>query len=381
MRINLSKATFSSIVGIGQKVKKAAKETGNTYIELNRGVNSVVEIDLTEIHKLIDFNSKEFQLYAPNLGLESLRETIAKEYFPTLINHCTEFPSDGNTKYIKDIVNSISITPGGMPALDLIIQTLNVENIYFPEFYWGSYSKMATIRNKQFSFYDTLNYFDISKLNESSCIFICDPNNPTGVKMDDHDLLDKIKEIANTGAIVIFDSPYRKLFYEDNFFEKIMHPNVIITESFSKWIGLPGARLGFIFSMNKELNDELNIRLLYEFNGVSSPSQILVNTILSTPQGKKAIKDFQEETVEHIYNNIEFLRQNNLLVDEIYNGEDPMGIFAIINKSEDFLFQHRIGAVGLDKFVYHNKDNWSSYSRICVSVRHELFVEFMKNIL
>ena len=79
MRINVSKATFSSIVGIGQKVKKASKETGNAYLELNRGVNSVVGIDLTEVAKTIDFNSKELQLYAPNLGIDSLRKNIVKE--------------------------------------------------------------------------------------------------------------------------------------------------------------------------------------------------------------------------------------------------------------------------------------------------------------
>lgn len=370
MRINLSKATFSSIVGIGQKVKKAAKDTGKNYIELNRGVNSVVGIDLTEIEKLIDFNSKDFQLYAPNRGMDDLRKTISKEYFPNF------------TRMFDDAYEGISITPGGMPALDLIIQILNVENIYFPKFYWGSYSKVATIRNKQFSFYNNLyDLIDNHKLDESSCVFICDPSNPTGMKMNDDMLLDLIKTIANTGAIVVFDSPYRKLFYNDNFFENIIHPNVIIAESFSKRIGLPGARLGFIYSMNKEFNDELNIRLLYEFNGVSSPSQILVNTIISTDQGQEAIYNFQEETKKHIKMNIDFLRDNELLVDEIYNGENPMGIFAIINKSEDFLFQHRIGAVGLDKFVYHNKDNWSSYSRICVSVQHELFKEFISKIL
>jgi aspartate/methionine/tyrosine aminotransferase len=370
MRINLSKATFSSIVGIGQKVKKAAKETGDQYIELNRGVNSVVGIDLTEIKKLIDFNSKDYQLYAPNRGMDDLRKTIAKEYFPTF------------SKMFEDAHDGISITPGGMPALDLIIQTLNVENIYFPQFYWGSYSKMATIRNKQFSFYEELSTLpEEHKLDESSCVFICDPSNPTGMKMDDADLYKMIMDIADTGAIVVFDSPYRKLFYKDNFFEKIIHPNVIISESFSKWIGLPGARLGFIYSMNKEFNDELNIRLLYEFNGVSSPSQMLVNTILSTEQGQAAVYDFQDKTQEHIMNNIDYLRDNNLLVDEIYKGKNPMGIFAIINKSEDFLFQHKIGAVGLDKFVYHNKDNWSSYSRICVSVQHELFKEFISKIL
>jgi len=375
MRINLSKATFSSIVGIGQKVKKAAKETGEQYIELNRGVNSVVGIDLKEVMKLIDFNSKDYQLYAPNLGMEDLRKTIAKEYFPVFSSICA-------SSICEDAHTGVSITPGGMPALDLIIQILNVENIYFPQFYWGSYSKMATIRNKQFSFYEDISTIgENHKLDESSCVFICDPSNPTGIKMNDAELYDNIMAIANTGAIVVFDSPYRKLFYKDNFFEKIIHPNVIIAESFSKWIGLPGARLGFIYSMNKEFNDELNIRLLYEFNGVSSPSQMLVNTIISTEPGKKAIADFQKETVAHITKNIDYLRYNNLLVDEIYNGNNPMGIFAIINKAEDYLFKNKIGAVGLDKFVYHNKDNWSSYSRICVSVRHELFKEFIGNII
>lgn len=32
MKINVSKATFSSIVGIGQKVKKASKESGERYL-------------------------------------------------------------------------------------------------------------------------------------------------------------------------------------------------------------------------------------------------------------------------------------------------------------------------------------------------------------
>ena len=365
MKINKSGAGFSSIVGIGEKIAKIKNETGQKWLELNRGVNSVVNIDLTEVKKLIDFNSKEFQLYAPNTGFKVLKENINKEYF-----------------FGNGDVNNIFVSPGGMPALDLIIQILNVENIYFPQFYWGSYSKVATIRNKQFSFYSDLNeLINNHKLDESSCIFICDPSNPTGMKQDDAQLKHLIKTIADTGAIVVFDSPYRKLFHHDKFFERIIHPNVIIAESFSKWIGLPGARLGFIYSMNKEFNDELNIRLLYEFNGVSSPSQILVNTVLSTDEGRSAIKYFQDETVKHIKMNIDFLRDNNLLVDEIYNGNNPVGIFSIINKSEDFLFQHRIGAVGLDKFVYHNKDNWSSYSRICVSVQHKLFMEFMSKII
>lgn len=369
MKINISKATFSSIVGIGQKVKKHQKESGLKYLELNRGVNAVTEIDLTEIMKQIDLNSKEFQVYAPNLGLESLKKSIVDEYFPS---------SAG----VDGFTNNIAVTPGGMPALDLVIQMLNVENIYFPKFYWGSYSKMATIRQKPFSFYESLDDFDMSKLNDTSCIFICDPSNPTGMKMDDPFLMRKIEEINKTGAIVIFDSPYRKLFFEDNFFDQLTKfENVIITESFSKWIGLSGLRLGFIYSSNKEFNSELNIRLLYEFNGVSSASQMIVDRVISTPQGRMAHGIFRKATTENIRKNIQYLKDNNLLVDEIYGDNTPIGIFAIINRSEDFLFKHRIGAVGLDKFVYHEKDTWSSYSRICVSVEHELFKEFVSSVI
>ncbi len=368
MKVNISNATFSSIVGIGQKVKKASKESGEQYIELNRGVNAVTEIDLTSVMKSIDFNSKEFQVYAPNLGSESFRKAIAKEYFPAFSQQ-------------PGFENNIAITPGGMPALDLVIQILNVENIYFPKFYWGSYSKMATIRQKKFSFYEELHELDLHHINDSSCVFICDPNNPTGVKLDDDYLLEMITKITATGAIVIFDSPYRKLFYEpDNFFDKIAQlDNIIVTESFSKWVGLSGLRMGFIYTKNKDFNSELNIRLLYEFNAVSSPPQMIIERVMTTPVGRLALDDFRKKTTEHIAANIDYLKSKDLLVKEIYGDTVPMGIFAIIKRSEDFLFQHKIGAVGLDKFVYHDKDLWSSYARICVSVQHDLFVEFMSN--
>ena len=79
--------------------------------------------------------------------------------------------------------------------------------------------------------------------------------------------------------------------------------------------------------------------------------------------------------------NVDYLRENNLLVDEIYNGTNPMGIFAIINKTEELLFSKNIGAVGLDKFVNSEKEHYKKFSRICVSVNNELFKEFIRKII
>lgn len=368
MKINNSQVSFSSIVGIGQKVVKASKESGEEYLELNRGVNSVVNIDLSEVIKNIDFNSKEFQVYAPNLGIEKLRKNIIKEYFPSIST---------------DYFTNVTIMPGGMPGLDLIIQTLNVDNIIFPKFYWGSYSKMATIRKKSFSFYDDIKSLNEKELNENSCVFICDPNNPTGIKLSDYELAQKIKQLNDSGVIVIFDCPYRKLFkYDNDLFDVVGKlENVIVCESFSKSLGISGARLGFVWSLNENFNKEINIRILYEFNGVCSASQLLVNELLSSKEGKIAVSNFREITVDNIQKNINYLRKNNLLVEEIYSHQKPEGMFAIIKMSEDFLFRNKIGAVGLDKFTYHDKDLWSSYSRICVSVPHEKFVHFFDRIL
>ena len=69
MRINKSNATFSSIVGIGQKIKKIELNTLNKFLHLNRGVNDVLGINLNEIMPMIPHNTKLFQVYAPNEGI------------------------------------------------------------------------------------------------------------------------------------------------------------------------------------------------------------------------------------------------------------------------------------------------------------------------
>ena len=368
MKINKSGAKFSSIVGIGEKIKKIEKETEIKYLPLNRGINDVVNIDLSKIINKIDFNSKEIQHYPHNSGVLSLRNHIGKEYFSNIVG----------------IEDNISVLGGGMPSLDLCLQILDIKKVHYPKFFWGSYEKMATIRKKSFDFYESLSDFDLSLLSEDDCIFVCSPSNPTGLLIDNDYLIDMIEKITKTGAIIVFDSPYYRLFYNDSFFERALQAggdNIIICESFSKVYGLSGFRLGFICSLNENFNNELKIRMLYEFNGVSSLPQLIIDKLISTDEGKKAISDFQIETRKHIFENINYLKENNLLADEIYNGKIPVGIFAIINKTELELLNKKIGAVGLDKFVYYEKDTWSSYSRICVSVQHELFKQFISTVV
>ena len=337
-----SNATYSSIVAIGERIKEEEKK-GEKFLPLHRGVNMVVPIKLSQVNN----DTKEFQQYAPNQGRLELRSLIQKEYFPT------------------GSIDNITITAGGMGALDFTFQILDVKVIWLPKFYWGSYGKIAKIRGVEIKFYE-----DYPNINHDEAILICDPSNPTGRKVSDEIILNYSRDCKGT---VIFDSPYRRLFYRDDFFDKIAQYNVIICESFSKWIGLSGLRVGFIYSNNEEFNKELQIRVLYQYNGVSTASQLQVESVL---QDDVAISQFRAKTTHAIYENIKYLEDRKMLAD-IYTTR-PIGIFVVLNIPFDKLFVNKIGSVSMDKFV--NEKGWSDYSRICVSVPHDEFKKYFDKL-
>lgn len=367
MRIKKSGAKYSSIVGIGERIKKLSAETGENYLLLNRGVNSVCNIDLTEVVKEIDFNSNKMQVYPPSQGLPELRDAINAEYFDN-----------------KSQASNIFITAGGMSGLDLIFQTLNVDKIVLPSYFWGSYMNVMKIRNVDEGFYDSFSDLqsDVENL-KNSAVIICDPNNPVGGKYSDEKLFELIKVLNDNGVIIIYDSPYRRIFLEkDDFYARLLQfENLIFVDSFSKSVGLSGQRIGFVHSVNQEFNQELGIRLMYATNGINAFSQILIQKLLTTETGKKAVSNFKHITCEGIKQNIEFLKKKKLLAEEFYNETEPTGIFVIVNKSERELLEKKIASVSLSFFTRKYKVEAEKYARICVSVPHDEFVEFINEII
>ena len=360
MQIRKSGAKYSAIVGIGERIRKESLETGEEYLLLNRGVNAVCNIDLDTIVNQMDFNNNAMQVYPPSQGRHELREAINKHYFDN-----------------KSSISNISVSGGGMSALDLVFQTLDVDQILLPEFYWGSYFQVMTIRNIEpgsYSSFDNL----LNRLDEikNAAVIICDPNNPIGNKIEDAELLKIIKVLNENGTSVIIDCPYRRIFcdQEDQFYQDLLEfENIIIVESFSKSIGLSGQRLGFIHTADTDFNTELGIRLMYATNGINAFSQILVAKLLDSEQGEIVRKNFKKTTVEGIRKNIKFLEKKQLLATKFYTDSKAIGIFVIVNKSEKELLEKRIGSVSLSYFTKTKKEEATQYSRLCVSVSPEKF--------
>ena len=367
MKINQSGARFSAIVGIGEKIKKLSNQNGKEYLFLNRGINSVCNIDLKEVVKQIDFNSTTIQVYPPNSGFPGLKSAINKVYF------------HGHTR-----IDNLTISAGGMGGLDLVFQTLNIEKIMLPRFYWGAYAHISRIRNVSNETYDSLlGLKNLSDKLHNTAVIICDPNNPVGNKYDDEEVLETVRFLNKSGVVVIFDSPYRRVFYDRNesmFKDLSQLENVIIVESFSKSVGLSGQRLAFVHSSNEEFNREIGIRILYANNGINGFAQELVTQLLVSEAGRKAVDNFREETVRDIGLNIKFLKDRGLLATEFYKDSEPMGIFVVVNKSEEELLNKYIGSVSLSFFTKDEKEWAASFARICVSVPHSRFVEFFSKV-
>lgn len=363
MKIHESGARYSAIVGIGEKVKKLGEESGKRYLALNRGVNAVVNINLNEVVKRIDFNSDSIQVYPPNSGFPKLKSAINNAYFLG-----------------KAHPENITIAAGGMGGLDLTFQVLDTGKLLLPEYYWGAYANISAIRNLENGTYSDL----ISLRNrtgnlENTAVIICDPNNPIGNKYPDGEILKTISVLNDKGVVVIFDSPYRRVFYDrnDTMFSSLSSlENVIIVESFSKSVGLSGQRLAFVHSVNKDFNRELGIRVLYANNGINGFAQELVFELLVSAEGRQAVDDFRRETLKDIKLNIQLLKEKGFLATEFYRNSDPMGIFVIVNLTEKFLLEHYIAGVPLSYFTRDKKKEASKYTRLCVSVPHQEFLDF-----
>ncbi|MBT8204023.1 MAG: histidinol-phosphate transaminase [Eudoraea sp.] len=101
----------------------------------------------------------------------------------------------------------------------------------------------------------------------TKAIFICSPNNPTGNAF----AASQIRDLLNnfTGLLVI-DEAYIDFTQGDSWLTQLpQHPNLIVTQTFSKALGMAGIRLGVAYA-SKEIIAMLNkIKPPYNVNGLT----------------------------------------------------------------------------------------------------------------
>jgi histidinol-phosphate aminotransferase len=110
---------------------------------------------------------------------------------------------------------------------------------------------------------------------KTKCLFVCNPNNPTGTYVSQENIEKLIQEIP-TSCIVVLDEAYgefaEKQDYPNSSELVNKYPKLLVTRTFSKIYGLAGIRLGYVLG-NPELIEQIKkVRNFNPFN-VNSMAQ------------------------------------------------------------------------------------------------------------
>ena len=251
--------------------------------------------------------AETFRGYGPEQGYEFLREKIVEnEYRGLNIDKEEIFISDGakcdtaNIVELFDVNAKIAITDPVYPVY------LDSNVIYGRT---GRYDETTgKYENVIYMRADKENNFEPvpEQLEEvPDLIYICSPNNPTGVAMQRKTLEKWVKYANDNNSIILYDAAYEAFIEEKEIPHSIYEidgaRNVAIEfKSYSKTAGFTGLRCAYTVVPKKieldtiqgkiQLNKLWNRRQTTKFNGVSYIIQRGAEAIY-TEEGKKAIRE------------------------------------------------------------------------------------------
>ena len=141
---------------------------------------------------------------------------------------------------------------------------------------FSEYEAAAKLQNCNISFFKTMNLnenFDefLSKIPKKGCVFVCNPNNPTGVLLSKQKIK-KIIQISSKKSTLVFvdecfielSDPKQSVIKEIRKFE-----NLFVLRSLTKSFGLAGIRIGYGLG-NKKIVDILNnIKIPWNVSGIA----------------------------------------------------------------------------------------------------------------
>ncbi|ARB91495.1 histidinol-phosphate transaminase [Legionella longbeachae] len=107
---------------------------------------------------------------------------------------------------------------------------------------------------------------------KTSIIFLANPNNPTGVPVDQNEIKRLLESIPESTLLVVDEAyfEFAESQLSHNSIEWIeQHPNLIVTRTFSKIYGLAGARLGYAIAHPSIIEILLRVQLPFTVNQVA----------------------------------------------------------------------------------------------------------------
>lgn len=217
--------------------------------------------DIYRNHVKIDFSVNVNPLGIPKRVEKALHEAVSM---------CTTYPDTEAEKLKKAVAEMLHISEdfllfgnGASELFMAIVHALHPKRtvIPIPSFY--GYEHAAGSAESEIIFCD-----DFTELpEETDLLFLANPNNPTGALLDKMHLTELLNYCKEREIIIVLDECFVDFCgSEFSMISEIQkYPNLIIVRAFTKIFAIPGVRLGYLISENRELLGKIR-RQLPEWN-------------------------------------------------------------------------------------------------------------------
>ncbi len=215
-------------------------------------VKSIIKQNIDEIQNYPDYSSsKVFSSLKAYTGLEKNNLTIGNGAIEIIYNFCLAFLSK-NTKILIPI----------------------------PTF--QEYEVASKLNNSKITYFKTMNLSEsldefISKIPNNGCVFLCNPNNPTGSLLTKQQILKIIKAAKKISTLVFVDECFIELVPTSN--ESVIsyvnkYDNLFVLRSLTKSFGIPGIRIGYGAASKKIIKIMEKIKIPWSVNTLAQKAAI-----------------------------------------------------------------------------------------------------------
>ena len=139
------------------------------------------------------------------------------------------------------------------------------------------YETAAKLNNCKISYFTTMNLSEnldqfLSKIPKQGCVFLCNPNNPTGKLLSKNQILVIIKTAKKLSSIVFVDECFIEMVPDSNqsaisYVKK--YDNFFVLRSLTKSFGLPGIRIGYAAASKQMIEILQKIKIPWSVNSLA----------------------------------------------------------------------------------------------------------------
>ena len=264
-------------------------------------------------HNIIDFSSNITPLGTPNSAKLIIKKNLDKVHFYP--DPKSENVVSSLEQYTHLSKSNIIIGNGAIEILynfcfAFLSKTTKVL-IHVPTF--QEYETAVKLSNSKILYFKSLNLsinIDsfILQIPKNGCVFLCNPNNPTGELLSKKQLLSIIIAAKKLEAIVFIDECFIELVPESN--ESVMsyvkkYDNLFILRSLTKSFGLPGLRIGYGCGSKQIIQILQKIKIPWSVNSLAQDVAIAVIKNISHLKKSNLIIKKELQYLEYSISNLE----------------------------------------------------------------------------